>query len=380
MTFLTLARRNAWRKPMRTLLLMFCIAVAFLIYGLTASFLSGTQGSAAANDDVLGVMNKSGRGQTLPIAHLRRIAALDGVAEVAYMSRLRGFSEVERNVVVANAVAVDDFTRINGDSLALTSDLLAALKQGRDRVLVGRALADAQGWRAGQRIEITSFNIMQQGGNRNWRFEVGGIFEGKTPSTDTYFMLANYDYVNALRSRDVDTVDGFVVQPVPGVTASVLASQIDALFANTGTPTRTQSEKQFLEAFLRQFADVELIVSLVVGAAFVTILMIVINTMLFAVRERTFEIGVLKTLGFNNRFIVVLILCETLLIFLVGGAVGIALTKVATQLTGPALGLVLTGPVVIKSLVITVLLGVLTGCLPAALAMRTTVSNAFRTR
>lgn len=193
-------------------------------------------------------------------------------------------------------------------------------------------------------------------------------------------MLANYDYVNALRSRDVDTVDGFVVQPVPGVTASVLASQIDALFANTGTPTRTQSEKQFLEAFLRQFADVELIVSLVVGAAFVTILMIVINTMLFAVRERTFEIGVLKTLGFNNRFIVVLILCETLLIFLVGGAVGIALTKVATQLTGPALGLVLTGPVVIKSLVITVLLGVLTGCLPAALAMRTTVSNAFRTR
>ncbi|AHD09794.1 ABC transporter permease [Phaeobacter gallaeciensis] len=380
MTFLTLARRNAWRKPMRTLLLIFCIAVAFLIYGLTASFLSGTQGSAGANDDVLGVMNKSGRDQTLPIAYLRRIASVEGVAEVTYMSRLRGFSEVERNVVVANAVSPEDLARINGTSLGLTPDLLAALKQGRDRVLVGRALADAQGWQAGQRIEVTSFNIMQEGGNRNWRFEVGGIFEGASASTDTYFMLANYEYVNALRIRNVDTVDGFVVQPDPDVSASVLASRIDAEFANTGAPTRTQTEKQFLEAFLRQFADVELIVSLVVGAAFVTILMIVINTMLFAVRERTFEIGVLKTLGFKNGFIVLLILCETLLIFLVGGAIGIALTKLATQVAGPALGLVLTGAVLGKSLVITVLLGLVTGLLPSVLAMRTTVSNAFKAR
>ncbi|MFS4583130.1 ABC transporter permease [Phaeobacter sp. C3_T13_0] len=380
MTFLTLARRNAWRKPMRTLLLIFCIAVAFLIYGLTASFLSGTQGSAGANDDILGVINKSGRGQTLPIAHLRRIETVEGVAEVTYMSRLRGFNEVERNVVVANAVAADEFARVNGENLGLTPDLLAALKQGRDRVLVGRALANAQGWSAGQRIEVTSFNIMQDGGTRNWRFEVGGVFEGATSSTDTYFMLANYDYVNALRSRDMDTVDGFIVQPLPDVPASALASRIDALFANTGAPTRTQSEKQFLEAFLRQFADVELIVSLVVGASFVTILMIVINTMLFAVRERTFEIGVLKTLGFTNWFIVVLILCETLLIFIFGGAIGIGLTKLATQFAGPALGLVLTGSVVGKSVGITLLLGVVTGCLPAALAMRTTVSNAFKAR
>ncbi|UTS80354.1 ABC transporter permease [Phaeobacter piscinae] len=380
MTFLTLARRNALRKPMRTLLLVFCIAVAFLIYGLTASFLSGTQGTAGANDDVLGVMNKSGRGHTLPIAYQRRISSVEGVADVAYMSRLRGYSEVERNVVVANAVVADDIARINSESLGLTPDLLAALKQGRDRVLVGRALADAQGWRAGQRIDITSFNILQKAGGRNWGFEVGGVFEGATASTDTYFMLANYEYVNALRARNVDTVDSFVVQPAPDIAASALAARIDALFANTGAPTKTQSEKQFLEAFLRQFADVELIVSLVVGAAFVTILMIVINTMLFAVRERTFEIGVLKTLGFTNQFIAVLILCETLLIFVLGGFIGVALTKLATQVASPALGLVLTPAVVGKATIITVSLGIFTGLLPAGLAMRTTVSNAFRAR
>ncbi|MBA1960676.1 FtsX-like permease family protein, partial [Escherichia coli] len=86
-----------------------------------------------------------------------------------------------------------------------------------------------------------------------------------------------------------------------------------------------QSEKQFLEAFLRQYADIGLIVDLVTGAAFVTLLMIVVNTMVFAVRERTFEIAVLKTLGLSRMTIMTLVLGETLLIFTIGGTVGLSL-------------------------------------------------------
>ena len=153
-----------------------------------------------------------------------------------------------------------------------------------------------------------------------------------------------------------------------------------ALFANSPTPTRTQSEKQFLEAFLRQYADVGLIVNLVVGAAFITLLMIVVNTMVFAVRERTFEIGVLKTLGFSRRAIVVLILGETLFIFAVGGGIGLALAKLATILAGPALGLVFSLPVLAKALAIIAALGLATGALPAFNAMRTPIIAAFRTR
>ena len=36
MTFLDLVRKSAWRKPLRTILLMVSVATAFLIYGLTA--------------------------------------------------------------------------------------------------------------------------------------------------------------------------------------------------------------------------------------------------------------------------------------------------------------------------------------------------------
>ena len=51
---------------------------------------------------------------------------------------------------------------------------------------------------------------------------------------------------------------------------------------------------------MAQFGNIALIVFLVVGAAFVTILMIVGNTMALSIRERTREIGVLKTLGFSG--------------------------------------------------------------------------------
>ncbi|WP_064705384.1 ABC transporter permease [Rhizobium bangladeshense] len=378
MTFFQLMRRNVWRKRLRAILLMFSVGIAFLIYGLTASFVSGSLGAAGASDNLLGVFNKSSRGLPLPLAYLNRIAAEGDVAAVAYTARMRGFVEVEKNVVAVSAVDPQAIAAANGDELRLTPELIAAMEEAGDRVLVGRALAEAEGWSIGQRIGFTG--QLRADGSRNWSFTIAGIFEGAHASTDTYFMLARYDAINAARARNKDTVDAFVVRPRPGVSPSVLAARIDALFANSAAQTRTRSEKQFLEAFLRQFADIGLIVSLVVGAAFVTILMIAVNTMLFAVRERRFEIGVLKVLGFSSPWILGLILGETLFIFLVGGAGGLVLAKLATLSIGPEFGLVFCTAVLAKSLTIVAGLGLLTGLLPAVTAVRLPIINAFRTR
>lgn len=380
MTFFDLARKNAWRKPLRTVLLMISIAVAFLIYGLTASFLNGTQGTAGASDDLLGVTSASGRTQPLPIAAMSRITADPDVAAAGYVARLRGFVDVEKSVVAISAADPGLLLAVNGKELGLTPALIDAIGQARDKVLVGRALAEAQGWITGQRVTVTALDTPRRDGSRDWRFEIAGIFEGEKAATDTYFMIARYDYVNAARVRGKDTVDALVVRPRAGVSPGELAARIDTLFSNSATPTRTQSERQFLEAFLRQYADIGLIVNLVVGAAFVTLLMIVVNTMVFAVRERTFEIGVLKTLGFSRLDIVALILGETLFVFAVGGGIGLTLAKLAATLAGPALGLVFSTPVLVKALAIIAALGLATGVLPAFNAMRTPIITAFRTR
>ncbi|PLP59164.1 ABC transporter permease [Mesorhizobium loti] len=380
MTFLSLARKNAWRKPLRTVLLLICIAVAFLIYALTASFLAGSQGTSAASEDVLGVMSVAGRAQPLPMAHLARIAAEPDVGAATFMTRLRGFVGSEKNVVAVSAVEPQGLMSVNGRELGLTPALIGSLDQGRDRILVGRALAEAQGWSVGQLITITAFQMVRQDGDREWRFEIAGIFEGENESTDTYFAIGRYDYVNASRAKGRDTVDVFVVRPRDGIKASTLAARIDSLFANSAAPTRTQSEKQFLEAFLRQYADIKLIVNLVTGVAFVTLLMIVINTMVFAVRERTFEIGVLKTLGVSGGRIIALVLVETFLIVAIGATIGLVLAKLATVLVGTVLGLAFSPSVLAKATAIALAVGLATGLLPAINAMRTPIIKAFRAR
>lgn len=149
MTFFKLARKNTWRKPLRTVLLIICVAVAFLIYGLMASFVAGSQGSSAASDDVLGVSSIAGLSQPLPLAYLGRIASQPHVAAIGYVTRLRGFVEVENNVLSISATDPQAMMAVSGTELGLTPALIDAIDVARDRILVGRALADANGWPSG---------------------------------------------------------------------------------------------------------------------------------------------------------------------------------------------------------------------------------------
>ncbi len=70
------------------------------------------------------------------------------------------------------------------------------------------------------------------------------MFEGTRPDTDTYFMIARYDYVNAARARDRDSVDGLLVLPRPGTAPAALAARIDAAFASSPVPTRTNRRRR----------------------------------------------------------------------------------------------------------------------------------------
>src|SRR3546814_2738779 len=79
------------------------------------------------------------------------------------------------------------------------------------------------------------------------------------------------------------------------------ARAIDALSENADHETKTQTEQAFNQSFMKQFADIVLIVTAIMGAVFFTLLLLTGNTMAQAVRERIPELAVLKTIGFSNR-------------------------------------------------------------------------------
>ena len=102
-----------------------------------------------------------------------------------------------------------------------------------------------------------------------------------------------------------------------------MAQTFDAMFANSQAETKTTTEKGFIEGFAKQIGDIGSIMIAILVAVLFTILLVVGNTMAQAVRERTSELAVLKTLGFSDVAVLSLVLAESLFVALVGGGLGL---------------------------------------------------------
>src|SRR6185503_1185884 len=104
--------------------------------------------------------------------------------------------------------------------------------------------------------------------------------------------------------------------------APEVARAIDALFANSPNPTKTDSEKAFNQGFVKQFGNLKLILTGIMSAVIFTLLMLTGNTMMQSVRERIPELAVLKTLGYQNQVVMWLVLAEALVLCGIAAAVG----------------------------------------------------------
>jgi putative ABC transport system permease protein len=104
--------------------------------------------------------------------------------------------------------------------------------------------------------------------------------------------------------------------------------------------------------------------------------------MAMSVRERFAEIAVLKTVGFKDRAVLILVLLESGLIGLVGGGIGVLLAKLFTLGGDPTGGFLpmfrLPADAMGAGGAIAILVGLLAGLIPALTAMRLEVVQALR--
>ena len=92
--------------------------------------------------------------------------------------------------------------------------------------------------------------------------------------------------------------------------AQQMGAKFDSMFANSSAETKTTTEKGFVEGFAKQVGDIGAIMIAILVAVLFTMMLVAANTMAQSVRERTSEVGVLKTLGFSNGSILALVLGE----------------------------------------------------------------------
>ena len=108
--------------------------------------------------------------------------------------------------------------------------------------------------------------------------------------------------------------------------------------ANSDHETKTQTEQAFQASFVSQFGDIGLIVSAIMGAVFFTLLLLTGNTMAQAVRERIPELAVLKTIGFSKRSVLSLVLVESVLLIVLGGALGLLVAAATVSALSASFG------------------------------------------
>jgi putative ABC transport system permease protein len=379
----TLVRKNLFRRKLRAILMIVSILIAFLIFGVLAGvYASFTAGEDRAAADRLVVVNKVNFTQPLPIAYYNRVRSVAGIRQVTHANWFGGYYQDPKNFLVVMAVEPETYTDIFSRDFDFAPEARQAFIRTRTGAMVGEAMARKWGWKVGDRVPIASNIFSQRNGSHTWDLDIVGIFTGKTPQNDTNLMFFQYNYFDETRSFGKDTIGWLVLQTANSADNDPIAKTIDAMFVNSTAETATDTEKAFNKAFAAQFGNIALIVILVVGAAFVTILMIVGNTMALTIRERTREIGVLKTLGFSGGRILGLVLGESVLLALLGGLPGLALAALVTVLLRPSVsnllpGFALTGEIVAEAIGLMLALGLITGLIPGLNAMQLKIAIAL---
>lgn len=388
MKYLHLIWASLFRRKTRTLLTLVSIAAAFLLFGmLDAVRVSFNQaGQSAAGAERLQTGAKLSFIQPLPQSLYAQIAQVPGAKTVTYANWFGGAYQDPHNQVFSFAVApnyLDLYPEIE-----VSEDARKAFAATRTGALVGEQLIERFNWKVGDKIPLQSNIFPNREGSKDWAFEIVGILHSKDKKSGGFFdqmFLMNWKYFDDTTPYNAGQIGWFVTRVADAREADRVAKAIDALSANSDHETRTQTEQAATASWMKQLADIGLIVSSIMGAVFFTLLLLSGNTMMQAVRERTSELAVMKTLGFSNLGVLAMVLAESMLLLVLGGAIGLALAALLIPVVSAASGGMLNLPTVgagswLLGLALMALIGVLVGALPALSAMRLNIVDALARR
>ena len=381
MKFLPLLWAGLWRKRTRTIFTLLSIVVAFVLFGMlqgvNAVFNNALNAAAV---DRLNVVSRVSFTESLPFSYLSQIESLPGVAGVAHQSWFGTYYQDPKNFVFSFPVDPALFFPLYPE-LQLPKDELAALVRTRTGAVVGRELAKKYGWKIGDRVPLHSVIWTQTNGSSDWAFDIVGIYDAPNDPNQAASFFFNYSYFDEARSFSKGTVGWYVVKVKDPKQAMQVAAAIDKRFANSADETKTQTEKEFAQSFIKQQGDISFIVTSILGAVFFTLLFLTGNTMMQSVRERVPELAVLKTLGFTDFAVVALILAEALVLCLVAALLGLGIAAgIFPALKGIIGEARLPADVCTLGIGVAVLLALCTGLPPAWRTTRLNIIDALAGR
>ncbi|HTM25089.1 MAG TPA: FtsX-like permease family protein [Vicinamibacterales bacterium] len=386
MRFFPIVWRNLLRRKFRTIFTIGAVFFAFLLFGVLMAIRSAFgMGVEMAGQSRLMMMDKVSIINPLPASYETQVRQVPGVTDITHANWFGGYYQDVRNQFATFATDPESWLRVYSKEYELPEDQKKAFIADRTGAVIGIDTAQKYGFKLGQRIPING-TIYRRPDGGPWEFTVDGIYDSHIKGADKTQLLFNYQYLRETipeRSGFRDRYNWYVFTINDPDRAPEIAAKIDAMFANSPNETKTNTEKAFVSDWAKQVGDIGKIMMWIVAMAMFTILLVAGNTMAQAIRERTNELAVLKTLGFGNGRILRMVLLESALIAVAGGGLGLAVSYIFITVVGdPTHGLLpafyFPTPAVIVGVALVGALGLASGFLPAWQASRLRIVDALR--
>ncbi len=381
MKFLPLVWSGLWRKPVRTALIFLQVTVAFALFGVLQGMKTGVDEAVAkVRADVLFVGSSVQGAARLPLAYVQRLKSIPGVQTVSFADILVGTYQKPNQVVGVLAIEPTDiWSTLVPDLFQVLPQDLEALRKNRTGALITADTGKKYGWHIGQRIALTS-TTLQSNGSGTWPFDIVGMVTDHEIG-EGGLIVANYAYLDEARASDKGTVRNFYVVVSDPKQAESVSDTIDRAFANSSAGTSTHSFRDGAQQQMESIGNVNFVIRTIVSAVLVALLFSISTMMMQSIRERTPELAVLKTLGFGDRTVFILVAAESLLVCIAAALAGLGLAWFAFPLAAKYVaGLSMPLVVVELGLVGAVLVGVISVSVPGYRAARLNIVDALAGR
>jgi putative ABC transport system permease protein len=393
MGFFRLVFANLFRNKVRTVLTTLSVFVALFLFCALRGLTDTLEDTINVGDESrLITRNKTSLVFPLPMSQLERLKAIPGVAAVTWSNWFGGTDPVDPSnfyaqfaidaptylpMYMKTDLAIVEASPANGLPVPPGVDpRLGAFMNEQTAAIVGEGLMKKMGWKLGQTIRITG--TIYPG---SWPFVIRAVYHPKVPAVgdETVFFHWNYLYENTNHQAMVGVWSLELTDPSK---AGHIMRTVDAAFENSAYPTRTETERAFQAGFISMMGNIPFVIRVLGGAIAFAILLVAMNTMMMAIRERTGEFAVMKTLGFTDTYLFRLVFAEAALITLLGGTAGAFLAKLAIE--GGGMRLPFFPPMsihwdtVVTGILLAAFMGAASGIVPAYQAARLRIVDALR--
>jgi putative ABC transport system permease protein len=394
MSLFTLVLVNLGRNKLRTFLTLTSVMVALFLFCALGGVLDTLQQSIKVGSvSRLITRNAVSLVFPIPLSYRERIAAVPGVKNTAIQQWFGGQDPKDPHNFFAQFGVDDQFYKIYGNDMEIVEasepQVATSLPEGLDPKLaaylaeqnacvVGRKLLEKNHWKLGQTVTVNG--TIWPG---PWEFVIRAVYAGRKKSFGEEVMFFHWKYLEQRGMGGQGTVGIYVLDLSQPERAADIARTVDAMYENSSAPTHTETEQAFQAGFVSMYGNLPFVLRVIGLAVVFAILLIAANTMVMAIRERTRELGVFKTLGFSDGTLFRMVLLEAASITVGGGAAGALLAKWVLEKSQFNLGgflppMSVYWSTVFVGIAMAALVGAVSGLIPAWRASQLRIVDALR--